>query len=107
MNNPKCVMCGHRRNLHNDSQGHCHAPVKVKYKTNSTIAAVTTCNCPEMTYNTSVVRRLIVKVDYRLERRVNEYIASLWNEQQYLGVIPGQSDVIREAINEYLKSRGY
>lgn len=98
----KCVLCGHTRSMHADGE-QCTQPVKVSYTTTGKLDTIVTCNCPKMTYG--LVSRLIVKVDYQLDRRVSEYLQSIGGNDK--DQLPNRSEVIREALKEYLTKRGF
>lgn len=83
---------------------HCKQAIKVKYDNKGRLSEITTCNCPKMTYN--LIKRLIVKVDYRLDRRLSEFLAAMGTETSSR-TLPGRSEVIRTALEEYLQKRGY
>lgn len=109
-----CKLCGHTARAHsnngNYAGGSCMVPIEISAKVDGHIQKTgperwVLCSCPTMVYN--VYRRHWVKVDYRLDRRLTDYLNGMGGKKKLGEVVPGKVDVIRQAIEEFLHKRGY
>src|SRR6266481_9494054 len=104
----KCRICGHGKDKHkaDGGGGKCQVAMKITYEGPRRIPHVHLCPCPGMLYTCQIEHR--VRLDWMLDRRLLEYIGSLKAAcDDYPTSVPGKVQVIRYAIDEYLKQRGY
>ena len=95
-----CKLCGHSKAAH-PNLGRCKQATRIKYE-GMKDPQMQLCTCTEFMARFQV--RYVVKFDWMLDRRMREYLGMLGSKGER---VPGLVQLFREAMEEYLKRRGY
>src|SRR6266404_1151850 len=91
---PPCAVCGHGRMQH---MPRCQMMLALS----GSRGGMRLCGCPQWMTKTDLEVRHVISLDWKLNDRLLEYMGGLTQP------VPTKVSVIRTAIDEYLKGKGY